>query len=178
MRTSLTLLALSAALSLPLAASPAFAALKVGDTAPDFSLPAANNGHVSTFSLKAALRKGPVVVYFYPKAFTGGCSLEAHEFSEAMPKFKAKHVSVIGVSADGIDILKKFSTQTCAGKFPVAADPDLVAAIQYDADMKDAAMASRISYVVGRDGKVAFVHEDPDAATHVSSLLEAVGAAQ
>ena len=157
-------------------ASPAFAALKVGDPAPDFQLPAALNGHVSTFSLKAALKKGPVVVYFYPKAFTGGCSMEAHDFSEAMPKFKAKHVSVIGVSADGIDVLKKFSKQTCAGKFPVAADPDQVAGIQYDAKMDGVIMDNRISYVVGRDGKIAYVHEDGDASTHVPALLEAVDA--
>lgn len=157
-------------------AAPAFAALKVGDVAPDFQLDAANNGKVSTFSLKAALKKGPVVVYFYPKAFTGGCSMEAHDFSEAMPKFKARHVSVIGVSADGIEILKKFSTQTCAGKFPVAADPDQVAGIQYDAKMDGVIMDNRISYVVGRDGRIAFVHEDGDASTHVPALLEAVGA--
>lgn len=159
-------------------ATPSFAALKVGDPAPDFQLPAATNGQVHTFSLKAALKKGPVVVYFYPKAFTGGCSLEAHEFSEAMPKFKAKHVTVVGVSGDGIDILKKFSAETCAGKFPVAADPDAVASIQYDAKIDFTPMANRISYVVGQDGKIAFVHDDPDAATHVSSLLAAVGAAQ
>ena len=158
------------------ASAPAFAALKVGDKAPDFQLPAALDGHVSHFSLKAALKKGPVVVYFYPKAFTGGCSLEAHDFSEAMPKFKAKHVSVIGVSNDGIDILKKFSTQTCAGKFPVAADPDQVASIQYDAKMSDRVMSNRISYVVGKNGKITYVHDDGDASTHVPALLEAVGA--
>ena len=170
-----TTLAVAAALALMTSAT-AFAALKVGDTAPDFQLPSALNGHVSTFSLKAALKKGPVVVYFYPKAFTGGCSMEAHDFSEAMPKFKAKHVSVIGVSADGIDILKKFSKQTCAGKFPVAADPDQIAGIQYDAAMDTVVMDNRISYVVGKDGKIAYVHEDGDASTHVPALLEAVGA--
>ncbi len=171
-----TALALGTALLALAVSAPAFAALKVGDVAPDFQLPAANNGKVSTFSLKAALKKGPVVVYFYPKAFTGGCSLEAHDFSEAMPKFKARHVTVIGVSTDGIDILKKFSTQTCAGKFPVAADPDQVASIQYDAKMDGVVMANRISYIVGKDGKIAYVHEDGDASTHVPALLEAVGA--
>ena len=157
-------------------ATPSFAALKVGDTAPDFQLQAAKNGTVSTFSLKAALKKGPVVVYFYPKAFTSGCSLEAHDFSEAMPQFTRKHVTVIGVSADQIGVLKDFSKKDCAGKFPVAADPDMVAAIQYDAKIPFTPMANRISYVVGRDGKIAFVHEDRDASTHVSSLLAAVGA--
>ncbi len=157
-------------------ATPSFAALKVGDPAPDFQLPAATNGKVANFSLKAALKKGPVVVYFYPKAFTGGCSLEAHEFSEAMPKFAAKHVTVVGVSGDDIEVLKKFSAETCAGKFPVAADPHAVASIQYDAKIPFTPMANRISYVVGQNGKIAFVHDDPDAATHVSSLLTAVGA--
>ena len=158
------------------AATPSFAALKVGDPAPDFQLPSATNGKVKTFSLKTALKKGPVVVYFYPKAFTSGCSLEAHDFSVAMPKFAAKHVTVIGVSADEIGVLKDFSKKDCAGKFPVAADPDLVAAIQYDAKIPFTPMADRISYVVGKDGKIAFVHEDRDASTHVSSLLAAVGA--
>ncbi len=155
-------------------AQPASAALKVGDKAPDFTLADANNGHVGTFSLKTALKRGPVVVYFYPKAFTSGCSQEAHEFSEAIGKFKARHVSVIGVSTDNIDTLKKFSTQTCAGKFPVAADPDMIASIQYDAHIPQRAMAARISYIVDRKGRIAFVHEDSDASTHVASLLDAV----
>lgn len=155
-------------------ALPAAAALKVGDKAPDFSLPAATNGKVATFSLKSALRKGPVVVYFYPKAFTTGCSLEAHEFSEAMPKFKARHVTVIGVSGDDIDTLKTFSKQTCQGKFPVAADPHMEAAIQYQAKIPFKPMATRVSYVVDRHGRIAYVHEDMEAKTHVSSLLDAV----
>ncbi len=167
--------ALLSSLALALA-SPAFAALKVGDAAPDFKLAAATDGNVKNFTLKAALKKGPVVVYFYPKAFTQGCSLEAHEFSVAMPKFKAKHVTVVGISADNIDVLKDFSKKTCAGQFPVAADTDTAVATSYDAKIPDKPMASRVSYVVGKDGKIAFVHDDRDAATHVSSLLAAVGA--
>jgi peroxiredoxin len=163
------------ALTLALA-SPAFAALKVGDPAPDFKLQAATDGKVKAFNLKAALKKGPVVVYFYPKAFTKGCSLEAHEFSVAMPKFKEKHVTVVGVSADTIDVLKDFSKKDCAGQFPVAADTNTAVAASYDAKIADKPMANRISYVVGQDGKIAFVHDDRDAATHVSSLLAAVGA--
>ena len=157
-------------------ASPAFAALKVGDAAPAFSIPVATNGAVSTFSLKDALKQGPVVVYFYPKAFTGGCSLEAHQFSEAIPAFQAKHVTVIGVSTDNIDTLKKFSQETCQGKFPVGADTKAVVTKAYDAQMGTMNMSNRISYVVGPDGKIAFVHADGDASTHVSSLLQAVGA--
>lgn len=157
-------------------ASPACAALKVGDKAPDFKLDAATDGTVKAFTLKAALKKGPVVVYFYPKAFTAGCSLEAREFSLAMPKFKSKHVTVVGISADKIDVLQDFSKKDCAGQFPVAADTDTHVAASYDAKIADKPMASRISYVVGQDGKIAFVHDDRDAATHVSSLLTAVGA--
>ncbi len=173
MTARLLVFAVVVGLAAPLA-QPAAAALKVGDKAPDFALPAATDGKVNTFSLKAALKHGPVVVYFYPKAFTKGCSLEAHEFSEAMPKFKARHVSVIGVSGDDVDTLKKFSKETCAGKFPVAADPDMVAAIQYDAKIPFKPMATRISYVIDHHGRIAFVHADANAETHVQSLLEAV----
>ena len=104
-------LGLAALAGATLLASPAFAALKVGDKAPGFSIPVATNGVVSTFSLQDALKSGPVVVYFYPKAFTGGCSLEAHQFSEAIPKFEAKHVTVVGVSTDEIGTLQKFSKE-------------------------------------------------------------------
>lgn len=159
-----------------LLASPAFAALKVGDKAPAFTLPVAKDGVVSAFSLSDALKAGPVVVYFYPKAFTGGCSLEAHQFSEAIPEFQAKHVSVVGISTDEIGTLQKFSKETCQGKFPVGADTKAVVTTAYDAKMGEMNMSNRISYVVGTDGKIAFVHADGDASTHVPSLLKAVGA--
>lgn len=159
------------------AASPALAALKVGDAAPDFKRAAATNGHSDSFSLKAALKSGPVVVYFYPKAFTGGCSLEAHAFSEAIDKFKAKNVTVVGVSTDDVGTLKRFSEQTCQGKFTVVSDLNGDVTKSYDASMLGMRMASRISYIVGQDGKIAYVHEDSDASTHVPALLKAVGAA-
>ncbi len=165
MTTSVKTLICAAGALAFLAASPALASLKVGDRAPQITLPAATNGHVATFSLKSALKKGPVVLYFYPKAFTSGCSLEAHEFSVNMPKFKAKHVTVVGVSADDIKVLKDFSKKDCGGNFAVAADPHQIASIQYDAKMGGRVMASRISYVIGKNGKIAFVHEDPDAST-------------
>ena len=165
--------ALTASLAL---ASPAFAALKVGDTAPAFSIPVATDGVVSTFSLKTALQNGPVVVYFYPKAFTGGCSLEAHQFSEAIPEFQAKHVTVLGISTDEIATLQKFSKEICQGKFPVGADTKAAVTTAYDAKMGAMNMSNRISYVVGTDGKITFVHDSGDAATHVSTLLKAVGA--
>lgn len=157
-------------------ASPAFAALKVGDKAPDFTLKAATNGKVSDFSLKQALKTGPVVVYFYPKAFTGGCSLEAHQFSVAIDKFAVKKVRVVGVSTDDIDTLKRFSTADCQGKFPVASDASASVAKAYDAKLPMVDMAGRVSYVVDKDGRIAFVHDSGDAATHVPALLAAVGA--
>lgn len=170
-----TVLALVIAASLVLSA-PAFAALKVGDKAPDFTLKAATNGAVSDFSLKQALKSGPVVVYFYPKAFTGGCSLEARQFSVAIDKFAAKKVRVVGVSTDDIDTLKKFSTADCQGKFPVAADASASVAKAYDAKLPMVDMAGRVSYVIGKDGRITFVHDSGDAATHVPALLAAVGA--
>jgi len=157
-------------------ATPSLAALKSGAHAPDFRLMAATNGNVSEFVLANALKSGPVVVYFYPKAFTGGCSLEAHAFSEAMPKFQAKHVSVIGVSADDIGTLQKFSKETCAGKFPVAADGGATVAQAYDVKMPGMAMAGRVSYIINPNGQITYVHDDPDASTHVPALLKAVGA--
>jgi peroxiredoxin len=166
-----------AAASLALA-SPALASLKVGDTAPMFKRNAATAGHTDSFSLKAALKDGPVVVYFYPKAFTGGCSLEAHAFSEAIDKFKSKHVTVVGVSTDDVGTLKRFSEQTCQGKFTVVSDLNGDVTKSYDAGMPGLKMANRISYVVGQDGKIAFVHADGDASTHVPALLKAVGAAE
>src|SRR6516164_1738237 len=105
-------------------AAPAAAALKVGDKAPDFTAQAALDGKNFTFKLADALKKGPVVVYFYPKAFTKGCSLEAHAFADSMDKFNALGASVIGVSHDDIATLDKFSVSDCVSKFPVASDSD------------------------------------------------------
>lgn len=170
-----TVLAAVTAASIVLA-SPAFAALKVGDKAPDFTLQAATDGKVSDFSLKQALKSGPVVVYFYPKAFTGGCSLEAHQFSVNIDKFAARHVKVVGVSVDDIDTLKRFSSADCQGKFPVAADASAKVAAAYDAKLPAVDMAGRVSYVVSKDGRIAYVHDSVDAASHVPALLKAVGA--
>src|SRR5688572_32151610 len=102
--------------------TPAWAAMTVGETAPDFTLKGSLAGKDFTFSLKSALAKGPVVVYFFPSAFTGGCDAEAHAFAEDADKFAAAGASIIGVSADSVDRLHKFSADPafCAGKFPVA----------------------------------------------------------
>ena len=113
-------------------ATPAFAALKPGDKAPDFTAKATVGGDEFTFSLAIALKKGPVVLYFFPKAFTKGCTAEAHEFAEAAAPFKAAGATLIGMSADDIGTLHKFSTQECSSKFPVAADPDLKVIKAYD----------------------------------------------
>ena len=101
-------------------ATPAFAALKVGDMAPDFSAAGSLGGKDFSFHLKDALKKGPVVVYFYPSAYTGGCDLEAHTFAEQSDKFATAGATIIGVSADDLDRLNQFSADPafCAGKFP------------------------------------------------------------
>jgi peroxiredoxin Q/BCP len=112
----------------------AFAALKPGEKAPDFSAKASLAGKEFTFSLKEALERGPVVVYFYPSAFTGGCNTQAHTFSENKEKFDAAGASIIGVSQDSIERLNAFSAdpQYCAGKFAVASDPDGTIAKSYN----------------------------------------------
>src|ERR1700744_1246397 len=121
-------------LSLMMAVTPSFAALKQGDAAPDFKTQASLAGKEFTFSLREALKKGPVVVYFYPAAFTGGCNLQAHTFAENHDKFAAAGASVIGVSLDSIARLNDFSAdpQYCAGKLPVASDENGQIAKSYD----------------------------------------------
>jgi thioredoxin-dependent peroxiredoxin len=106
-------------------AGPVYAALKPGEPAPDFTTQATLAGKPFTFALADALKSGPVVLYFYPAAFTKGCTIEAHEFAEATEKFKALGATVIGVSHDGIDTLNKFSVSECRSKFAVASDADL-----------------------------------------------------
>jgi peroxiredoxin len=161
---------------LALLATPALAALKVGDKAPDFSAPATLGGKEFTFHLADALKKGPVVVYFYPAAFTKGCTVEAHDFAEAMPRYQALGASVIGVSHDDIATLNRFSVSECQSKFPVAADADKHIMKSYDATMLLGLTASRTSYVVTPDGRIAFAYSDLDPDGHVSGTLKAVAA--
>ena len=116
--------AVSFAFATALLALPAFAALKPGDNAPDFTAQASLGGNVFTFSLADALKKGPVVLYFYPAAFTKGCTIEAHDFAEATDTYHSLGATVIGVSHDNIDTLNKFSVSECRSKFAVAADGD------------------------------------------------------
>jgi thioredoxin-dependent peroxiredoxin len=122
-------------LAAALASGSASAALQVGAKAPDFTAPASLGGKEFTFSLADTLKKGPVVLYFYPAAFTSGCTQEAHDFAEATDQYAALGAMVIGVSADKIDKLDKFSVSECRSKFPVAADADSKVIGAYDAGM-------------------------------------------
>jgi thioredoxin-dependent peroxiredoxin len=172
---------LSTALLLGAIATPAFAALKPGDKAPDFTAPATLGGNEFIFSLDDALKKGPVVLYFFPKAFTKGCTAEAHEFAEASAQFKAAGATLIGMSADDIGTLHKFSTQECSSKFPVAADPDLKVIKAFDSVMvstssKALNLSDRVSYVIGQDGNVAYTYSDRNPDKHVENTLTAVKA--
>ena len=158
-------LTLSALMGLPVSA-----ALKVGETAPDFSARASLAGKEFNFSLRKALKKGPAVVYFYPSAFTKGCDLEAHTFAEDAEKFEAARATIIGVSADSIARLNAFSADPnyCAGKFPVASDADHKIAKSYNLTatsakpgMKDVRgieighdFIERVTFVIGKDHKI------------------------
>ncbi|MFT3730781.1 MAG: peroxiredoxin [Hyphomicrobium sp.] len=156
-------------------ATPAMAQLKTGDKAPIFKAQASLGGKEFTFSLAEALKKGPVVVYFYPKAFTSGCTQEAHDFAEAMGAFHALGASVIGVSNDDIETLRKFSTSECRSKFPVAADKDQRIMTAYDAVMMGfMPYASRTSYVVTPDGRISYEYTALDPSDHVKNTLAAV----
>ena len=160
-------------------ASPAAAALPVGAKAPDFVTIGAIAGKPFRLHLKRELSKGPVVLYFYPKAFTKGCTLEAHAFSEASAQFRKAGARVIGMSADDLPTLKRFSVEACRNAFPVAtASAATIKA--YDVAMpvvgKVTTMSNRTSYVIGRNGRIAFVHSELDWSKHVSQSLAAVRA--
>ena len=150
------------------------AALKPGDAAPEFKTTAALAGSPFEFDLAEALKKGPVVLYFFPKAFTQGCTIEANAFAEASPKFAALGARVIGISHDDIDTLKRFSTEACRDQFAVGSDPRGATIKAYDAASLLPGVANRISYVIGQDGKVVFTHQGSDPLRHVDETLKAV----
>jgi len=156
-------------------ASPLYATLAPGTVAPDFTTQATLAGKPFSFSLADALKTGPVVLYFYPAAFTPGCTVEAHEFAEATDKFKALGATVIGVSHDGIDTLNKFSVTECRNKFAVAADPDQKITKAYDAvlGMKPE-YANRTSYVIAPNGKIIYEYTDLNPDQHVANTMAAV----
>jgi peroxiredoxin Q/BCP len=156
-------------------ALPAQAALEVGAKAPDFTAQASLGGKEFTFALADALKKGPVVLYFYPAAFTSGCTVEAHEFADAMDKFKALGATVIGVSHDPIDKLDQFSVSECRSKFPVAADTDQHIMKAYDAVLaKKPEYANRTSYVIAPDSTILYTYTDLDPTHHVENTMAAV----
>lgn len=157
-------------------ALPVWAALKVGAKAPDFTTQAPLAGKAFEFSLAEALKTGPVVLYFYPAAFTSGCTVEAHKFAEATDQFKQLGATVIGVSKDDIETLNKFSTSECRNKFAVAADPDLKIAKSYDAKVPLLSYASRTSFVILPDGAVSYVYSALSPDQHVANTLAAVQA--
>ena len=156
-------------------ALPAKAEIPVGSVAPDFTAQASLGGKEFSFHLADALKTGPVVLYFYPAAFTPGCTIEAHEFAEAANEFKKLGATVIGVSHDPIDKLDRFSVSECRSKFAVAADADQAIEKAYGAVMPDEkGYASRTSFVIGSDGNIAYVYGNPDPSRHVENSLEAV----
>lgn len=176
-------LAFAAAITLATAtAAPAVADLAVGAKATDFTAPAYLAGKPFNFSLAEARKKGPVVLYFFPSAYTKGCNLEAHLFSEAADGFKAQGATLIGVTSGKLKELAAFSadTATCGGKFPVAADQDAKIAKSFDSQLKMAGvamnMSSRTSYVIAPDGKVISTYNSMGADGHVDQTMTSLKA--
>jgi thioredoxin-dependent peroxiredoxin len=156
-------------------ATNALATLDVGDAAPDFVASAALAGKAYNYSLKESLSRGPVVLYFFPAAFTEGCSIEAQQFAQAVPQFEALGASIIGVSGDDIETLSKFSVQVCQGKFPVAADSSKAIMKSYDAVMKSLPdFATRVSYVIAPNGSILYNYLSLNPNKHVENTLAAV----
>jgi peroxiredoxin Q/BCP len=155
-------------------APPSYAQLKPGASAPDFTTQATLAGKPFTFALAQALRAGPVVLYFYPAAFTHGCTIEAQDFAEATDRFKALGATVIGVSHDSIDTLNKFSVSECRSKFAVAADADRKISKAYDATILFTSYASRTSYVIAPTGKIIYAYSALDPDKHVENTMAAV----
>ncbi len=153
------------------------AQLASGTSAPDFKTMGMLGDKTFRVHLAEQLRHGPVVLYFFPKAFTKGCTLESKAFADAMPRFEAAGARVIGLSTDDLDTLARFSTDVCRSKVPMAhASADLLAA--YDVELAGIGavvpVANRTSYVIAQDGSVAMVHSEMDYAEHVAKTLQAV----
>lgn len=186
-----------AAIAAAALAFPAVAALKPGEKAPAFAAKASLAGKAFDFSLAKALKKGPVVVYFYPAAFTGGCNVQARSFAERQPQFAAAHATIIGVSGDSIARLNAFSAdpQYCAGKFPVASDPEGAIGKSYGLQVKVREGAptfkdsrgvlldnrvgiERTTFVIGKDGRIvarfSSAEDKIKAGDHAVKALEVV----
>jgi len=153
---------------------PLAAALPVGAKAPEIRTMGALGGKTFKLDLRDQLRHGPVVLYFFPKAFTQGCTLEAKAFADAMPEFRKAGARVVGMSADDLATLKRFSTEACRSAFPVAtATPATIKA--YDVVLKQKPeLSDRTSYVIARDGRIVMVHSELDWKDHVAKSLAAV----
>lgn len=170
-------LCLGLGLSLAILPAQGVAALQQGAKAPDFTLNAARAGKPFSLSLKQSLKKGPVVLYFFPAAFTPGCTLEAHLFAEASDDFGRLGATVIGVTAGNIDRVAEFSRSECRDKFAVAADPGARVAAKYDATMKrpDGTMlSSRTSFVIAPNGTILLRYTDSKPQAHVEKTMAAV----
>lgn len=175
-RRPLILAGLAAAI---LSAAPASAALQQGARAPALSTQGALAGKAFSFDLQRELQKGPVVLYFFPKAFTQGCTLEANAFAESMDDFRAAGAQVVGLSADDLPTLQRFSTEECRDAFPVAiASPATIRAydVAFAREGQDTGLSDRTSYVIGQDGRIVMVHSDLDWREHVAKTLAAVQA--
>jgi len=167
----------SAAAIACLGAGSASAALKVGSQAPDFSAQASQAGKQFPFHLAAALKHGPVVVYFFPAAFTKGCTIEAHEFAAASEDYRRLGATLIGVTAGNINRLTEFSVSECRSKFAVAADPSAMIARSYDSTLAVfRGVSDRVSYVIAPDGKVISAYSDLGPDHHVEKTLAALRA--
>jgi thioredoxin-dependent peroxiredoxin len=154
--------------------SPLYAALKAGDAAPDFTTQASLAGVPFKFVLADALKTGPVVLYFYPAAYSHGCTIEAHEFAEATDKFKSMGATVIGISHDTIDTLNKFSVSDCRNKFAVASDADAKITKEYDATLFFTSYSNRTSYVISPTGKIIYAYSALSPDKHVENTMAAV----
>ena len=170
-KTLITALTFAAALGVSAVSFTANAALAVGAKAPDFALKGALAGKPIDFSLQKALQKGPVVLYFFPAAFSAGCTIEAHDFAEATDDF-----SKIGVTAGNTDQVSDFSKLECRDKFAVAADPGAKVAAQYDTlmQMKGKTLSDRTSYVIAPNGDILLSYTDRNPETHITKTLAAV----
>ncbi|HEY5288959.1 MAG TPA: peroxiredoxin [Caulobacteraceae bacterium] len=168
----------ASAAALAIAVAPAaLAALAVGDKAPDFSAQASMAGKQFSFTLSQALKKGPVVLYFFPAAFTKGCTIEAHEFADAQPQYKALGATLIGVTSGNIDRLTEFSVSECRSKFPVAADPNAKIAGEYKSTLAIfPGHSDRTSYVIAPDDHILLAYSNLNPDDHVAKTLASLKA--
>lgn len=176
MKNLLRKLTLVSAIALSFSAISAHAALPVGAQAPDFELQGALGGKPLTFSLQKTLQKGPVVLYFFPAAFSAGCTIEAHAFAEASDSFNKLGATVVGVTAGNTEQVSDFSKLECRDKFAVAADPGAKVAAEYKTlmEMKGKTLSDRTSYVIAPDGKILLSYTDRNPETHIQKTLDTV----